>query len=386
MGAPGTNSSAPRVKSFGFRISDFGHFHLQPGWLAWVRRELAPSPGRGAMTLRIVVTTVLVVIISMTLQVPEVLVSAYMVIFVTKENKVVTTLVGILVILGVTIAIAASLLIYRLTFDYPELRVPAIAAVLFTGFFASRILAIGPLGFGIGFFIAATQSIVELVPSAEYLVHSVLWLWVAVTYPIALTVVVTRLMSRPAKSGAAPHPPKPKKKLLAPDAFTNPAHVHFALKVTLAAMACYIIYTGLDWPGIHTSFITVCFISLESIGATLHKGALRLAGCICGGVLGFLSIMYLVPHMESIVSLVLLIAAVAALAGWVAGGSERIAYAGLQIALAFYMCILQAFQPDTDFTKIRDRLAGILLGIGVTTFVFRYFWPEEAGEPAGAAR
>jgi uncharacterized membrane protein YgaE (UPF0421/DUF939 family) len=358
----------------------------QPGWLAWLRRELAPSPGRTAMTLRIVVTTVLVVIISMTLQIPELFVSAYMVIFVTKENKVVTTLAGILIILGVTIAIAVSLLIYTFTFDYPELRVPAMAAILFAGFFASRILAIGPLGFGIGFVIAATQSIVELMPSADYLAHWVLWLWVAVTYPIALTVVVTRLMPPPAKSGAAAGPPKPKRKLLAPDAFTNPAHVHFALKVTLAAMACYIIYTGLDWPGIHTAFITACFISLESIGATLHKGALRLAGCLCGGALGFLSIIYLVPHMESIVSLMFLIAAVAALAGWVAAGAERIAYAGLQIALAFYMCILQDFKPDTDFTKIRDRLVGILLGIGVTTFVFRYFWPEEAKEPAGAAR
>jgi len=193
---------------------------------------------------------------------------------------------------------------------------------------------------------------------------------------------VTRLMLPP----APPAPPRPRKPLLAADAFTNPAHVHFALKVTLAAMACYIIYTGLDWPGIHTAFITVCFISLESIGATLHKGALRLAGCVCGGLLGFLSIMYLVPHMVSIVSLAFLIAAIAALAGWVAAGSERIAYAGLQIALAFYMCMLQDFQPDTDFTKIRDRLVGIVLGIGVTTFVFRYFWPEEAEEPAAAAR
>ena len=82
--------------------------------------------------------------------------------------------------------------------------------------------------------------------------------------------------------------------------------------------------------------------------------------------------------MESIVSLVILIAAVSALAGWVAAGSERIAYGGLQIALAFYMCVLQSFEPDTDFTGIRDRLAGIVLGITVTTLVYRYLWPENA--------
>jgi multidrug resistance protein MdtO len=246
--------------------------------------------------------------------------------------------------------------------------------VLFGGFFFSRVFAIGPLAFGIGFVIAAAQSIAELMPDAEYLVHSLLWLWVAIGYPIALSILVTHLLV-PAAAAGPPRPPKPHKRLLAADAFTNPAYVHFALKVTLAAMTCYIIYTGLDWAGIHTAFITCCFISLESTRATLRKGTLRLAGCCVGGLLGFLSIMYLVPRMESIVSLVFLVGAVSALAGWVAAGSERIAYAGLQIALAFYMCVLQSFAPDTDFTKIRDRLVGIVLGIVVTTLVFRYLWP-----------
>jgi len=326
------------------------------------------------MTARIVVTVVLVVVISMALQIPEAVLSAYMVFFVTKENRVVTTLTGVLLSLGVTIAIAASLLLYRCTFDVPELRIPTMAALLFGGFFFSRVFALGPLAFGIGFVIAATQSIAELMPDAEYLVHSLLWLWVAITYPIVLSVIVTRLLLPAGRAG----PPRPRKPLLAADAFTNPAHVHFALKVTLAAMACYIIYSAVDWPGIHTAFITCCFISLESLGATLHKGALRLAGCVAGGLLGFLSILYLIPRMESIASLALLVAAVSALAGWVAAGSARIAYGGLQIALAFYMCVLQGFAPDTDLDKIRDRLVGILLGIAVTTLVFRYLWPERA--------
>ena len=68
---------------------------VQPGWLDWLRRELAPAPGRAAVTARIVVTVVLVIVISMALQIPEAVLSAYMVFFVTKENKVVTTLVGV---------------------------------------------------------------------------------------------------------------------------------------------------------------------------------------------------------------------------------------------------------------------------------------------------
>ena len=48
---------------------------------------------------------------------------------------------------------------------------------------------------------------------------------------------------------------------------------------------------------------------------------------------------------------------------------------GLQIALAYFMCVLQGFAPDTDFDQIRDRLVGIILGIIVTTLAFRYIWP-----------
>ncbi len=142
-------------------------------------------------------------------------------------------------------------------------------------------------------------------------------------------------------------------------------------------MTCYLFYTGVDWSGIHTAFITCCFIALESTGATLRKGWLRLCGSLIGGSLGFLSILYLVPRMETIASLVLLTAAVSALAGWIAAGGPRIAYAGLQMAFAFYLAIFQGFAPDTDLHVIRDRVAGIVLGICLMSLVFRYIWPEE---------
>jgi hypothetical protein len=172
--------------------------------------------------------------------------------------------------------------------------------------------------------------------------------------------------------------PKARRGLLVPDAFSNPDHLRFGLKVALSAMTCYVVYMGLDWPGIRTAFITCCFVALESTGATTRKSLLRLAGCALGGALGFLSLVYLVPHMESIVSLALLTAAVTALAGWIAAGSERVSYAGLQVALAFYLALFQGFAPDTDFDTTRDRIVGIVFGIIVSSAVFRYVWPESA--------
>ena len=349
------------------------------GWLDWLRREMAPSRERKVRTLILTCGSVLCVILSMALQVPQLATSAYMIFFISKETKTITTLVGVLGLIGLTIGIAASLLLYKITYGHPELRIPAMAMMLFLGMYASRTLVIGPLGFLLGFIIAVTQSIGDLLPSPELLVRAILWIWVALAYAVGLTVVLNRLFL-PEPTGPPQHLPKPKS-LFVPDAFTNPAHVRFALKVTLAAMSCYLVYTGIDWFGIHTAFITCVFIALESTGATLRKGTLRAVGCIIGGLLALLSIVFLIPHMETIASLVVLVACVSAIAGWVATGSERISYAGLQIAFAFYYGLFPGFEgfaPSTDLDNLRNRVVGILLGLMVTALVFHYIWPERA--------
>jgi multidrug resistance protein MdtO len=82
------------------------------------------------------------------------------------------------------------------------------------------------------------------------------------------------------------------------------------------------------------------------------------------------------PHMETIASLVVVIACASAIAGWVATGSEMISYAGLQIAFAFFYSVFQGYAPDTDLDNVRNRVVGILFGLIVTGLVFLYVWPE----------
>lgn len=349
---------------------------IQFGWIDWLQQELVLSHERKARTAILACGAVLVVIISMTLQVPYLAVSAYMVFFFSKENKVVTTVAGLLGVLGVTIAIGISLLLYKFTYGHPEFRIPAMAIALFLGMYLSRIFVIGPLGFALGFVIAVVLSVGESIPSPELIVREILWIWVAVVYAIGLTVVLNQLFL-PKTTRPSADLPKPKS-LFVPDAFTNPTHSHFALKVTFAAMFCYIFYSAIDWSGIHTAFITCIFIALESIEATMHKAALRIVGCLIGGIFSLMSILFLIPHMQSIASLIVLVASVAVIAGWVATGGERIAYAGLQIAFAFFLSVFQGYAPDTDLDKIRDRVVGIILGIVVAALVFHYVWPERA--------
>jgi multidrug resistance protein MdtO len=166
--------------------------------------------------------------------------------------------------------------------------------------------------------------------------------------------------------------------LFVPDAFTNPDYVRYALKGALAVMICYTLQSAVDWPGIRTCLVTCLIVALGSEGATIQKGTLRISGALVGAAMGFLAILFLVPGMESITSLTLLVAAGTAVAAWVVLGSPRIAYAGVQIAFAFYVCVIQGFEPNWHFDTIRDRLIGILLGNAVITLVFHYVWPMPA--------
>jgi uncharacterized membrane protein YccC len=158
--------------------------------------------------------------------------------------------------------------------------------------------------------------------------------------------------------------------------------VQFALKVTLAGMLGYLFYTASDYYGIHTVFYTPLIIALASTGATVHKGLLRIVGCIIGGALGLICSIWVIPRFETLGTFLLIVFCVHGLAAWIAFGSERISYVGLQIALAFDLGFLQGYGPPTNIDPLRDRFIGIVLGIGIITIVFSLVWPESADSSA----
>ena len=173
-----------------------------------------------------------------------------------------------------------------------------------------------------------------------------------------------------------------------PDAFTNPERVHYALKTTAAAMFCYILYSLLDWPGIHISLITCYIVSLGTTAETVEKLTLRILGCLVGAAFGIAAIVYLIPSITSIGALMVVVFLGALASAWIAAGSPRIAYAGFQIAFAFFLCVIQGSSPSFDMTTARDRVIGILLGNIVVYVLFTNIWPVSVGkriDPAIAA-
>jgi len=154
--------------------------------------------------------------------------------------------------------------------------------------------------------------------------------------------------------------------------------VQFAIKVTLAGMIGYLFYTASDYYGIHTVFYTPLIMALASTGATIHKGFLRIVGCIIGGALGLSCSIWVMPRFETLGTFLLIVFCVHGLAAWIAIGDDRTSYIGLQIALVFDLGFLQGYGPPGNIDPIRDRFIGIVLGICIVTIVFALIWPESA--------
>ena len=180
--------------------------------------------------------------------------------------------------------------------------------------------------------------------------------------------------AEPREAAPMANAPSPKPWALIPDALTNPEYSHFAIKTTLAILACEIFLNAVDWPGIRTCMITCVVTALATVGAQRQKQLLRLTGAGVGGLMGLAAIIYLVPQIDTIVGLSLLVAAGTACCGWVAAGSSRSSYAGFQMALAFYIMLLPGFDTSIDLTAIRDRFVGILVGITAMWIFFDHLW------------
>ena len=163
--------------------------------------------------------------------------------------------------------------------------------------------------------------------------------------------------------------------LLIPGAISKKENIVFALKISLCATICYILYHAIDWPGVSTSVITVMVAGLTTTAALKQRLAFRLVGASIGGlILGLGATAFLFPLMDSITSFVMVVGSVAFLASWISGG-PRFNYVGIQIAFAFYLVAFEGFSAPTELAPARDRLIGILFALVVMWFVFDQIWP-----------
>lgn len=508
----------------------------------YLRTELAPFPGRLNVLMRCVVASALVIVIAQTLEVPELALSLLVVFYVTQSNVVVTRLVGAMFIVGSTLAIGTSIVLLKYTYDVPLVRIVVASGLFFASVYLMRVLKIGIVFFIVAIVVIYSQTFVDRTDQAETLVRAVLWVWVAVNYPILLTLLINawllpaepgaqlraelirelravemtlgqwageasaepvritpaaarqsavalpkllkfqamrehlsrdeqayalalvatvsriyraaselaesislsgaensraifelrahcealihaigaqrRYSATPDAPGTLAVPAVPgtpaalgvndagiapvlkemqtafralaeyrslpeevaresaREPFIAPDAWTNPAYARFSLKTLLAVLLCYVFYNSTDWQGAHTIMLTCLIVALPSLGASAERALLRVGGAAIGSLIALLLVVFVIPQLESITGLLLAVLPVIAFGSWIAAGSERIGYAGVQIVFTCSLALFEHFGPTIDLTEIRDRMMGIALGVIVATIVQMSFWRE----------
>jgi multidrug resistance protein MdtO len=186
-----------------------------------------------------------------------------------------------------------------------------------------------------------------------------------------MTGYVERRRAREYVSTALPNFDSPGRLAFFTPAFSlrNTDAMAFSIQTGIAATLCYVVYQGLAWPGLSTSVWTALLVSQSTLGASVQKAILRVAGACIGGLLGLGTILCVMPNIDNLGPLLLVVTVCAGLAAWVAAGSARTSYVGVQMGLAFALCVLNEPYPTTNLVPPRDRVIGVLLGVGVWAFV-----------------
>ncbi len=528
-----------------------------PPSLRLLARELRPTPGRLANTIRVTLLCLAAIGISEIFRTPMTVLSAVLVFFMSTKDTGSSVLTALMMVISALAGVLLTLLVFSFSLSQPALRIPLIAVATFAAMFLSRASSLGPALFVCGFITAygltfgddilgaALQPVtvsdttqdglpaLAFMPPAEALVHSILWIAVAVAIPalvvifgnlfigrdptqmlrsalaerlaaaasycdgnsaaysrlsilaqegsapllklqalatklhrtrrkrppsealildverllvnllawqrissqhpapgaLATTAVLCRAGERVLRDGglpdrfsfiaaqpdersamasdvieltnplrrelreilnaigeelaqdpsssskAAPDVARSPRRLFVDDAFTNREYSRFALKVTLAMMGCYFFKDLTNWPGIQTCIVTCFLVALGTVGESAYKAVLRLAGACIGGALGIGAILLVMPSLNDLSGLLAMVSPVLLMSAWIASGSERIAYCGMQIALGFLVAVLQGYGPTLDMQTARDRIIGVLIGDVAILVVFTTVWP-----------
>jgi hypothetical protein len=349
-------------------LSPVPFFSRGPEFGLFLREELKPFPGRGFSAARIVVAVTITMILSETLRVPFPDFSAYLVFFVANDDSARSLKLGVAAMAGVTLALATAIATDICFMDAPWFRVPATLLLVGGAVWLSRVLVVAAIGRLLAVLLALNLSLADTIFVPETLTKTTLWLWSVAGLAIGVTILVNQLVRAPSKPGAAAE--EQQAAGLVKDAFSNPEYLRFATKTTIAVAACEIFMNAVAWPGIRTSMITCVVTALATVEGQTQKQMLRLIGASVGGIVGLGAILYVVPHLDTIFGLTMLVGTCTFAFAWVGVGSQRISYAGFQMALAFYLMVLPGFTTSIDLTSIRDRFVGIIVGIMMMWLVF----------------
>jgi len=120
-------------------------------------------------------------------------------------------------------------------------------------------------------------------------------------------------------------------------------------------MLCYILYVGMNWPGLATSVTTCVLTALSNIAPPAKNRSCDWPVRHRRIRLRPRSQLFVLPYIDSITGFTVLFAVVSAAAAYVSTSGPRLSYAGLQIASPFISSTLAIQHPALPLRRPRPR-------------------------------
>lgn len=162
----------------------------------------APSPQLFMMSNRVkraalvAISCGIVVLASKWLSLPETALSAYLVLFVSKEDRAETALTSVALCIGGTLALGFAIVVLMATGGAPALRIGAMFGIAFVAMYAARVTSLGVIAATLGMVIFEVLSILDFVPLPDLVLRGIFWLWPVLLLPMAVVCVTSLLFAQ----------------------------------------------------------------------------------------------------------------------------------------------------------------------------------------------
>ena len=169
--------------------------------LAFFHEELSERrPGRLPQTIQLWTGCLLVVLISMTFQIPFLAISLAVLFYGVQSNAFYTKFVAILFVVATVMEIASLFLIYKWAYSYPLIRMIVASLVVLGSMFMMRTHKLGLLFFAVAIIAVYGQTFPGMLDYPEIVVRLTLWCIVVGLYP-ALLMVLLGVLWFPSRAG-----------------------------------------------------------------------------------------------------------------------------------------------------------------------------------------
>ncbi|MGB5466117.1 MAG: FUSC family protein, partial [Sedimenticolaceae bacterium] len=155
-----------------------------------------------------------------------------------------------------------------------------------------------------------------------------------------------------------------------------------AFKTALAVVLAYGIALSMDWEKPMWAAFAITFISLATVGQSLHKGALRMLGTLVAGVVS-LTLVALFPQERW--WLMVFLSAFVGLCTYRMGGSKRPYFWNVAAFVSLIICMESV--PATEYAFDLAVLRSLETGLGILcyTLVTVFLWPTGTAAELDAA-